>query len=188
MIKCSFPHPSLKNVYLQMMFMYFMIFLRPSPHLIIKDFPHEAEVAVWGRLVEDGLQLVPIADLDLLYLEHILRVSVPWCSDHKGWCEAGPQCQKEGEMWRTDLNRHFWSLSQSRCVQVIKFSVRSKDNSSICSSSQQEMHRISHKMFASVPTQNKYLLFGAGMGYKWPESTSKMGNEIISFSNEFILS
>ena len=169
-------------------FYVFYDIFRPSPHLIIKDFPHEAEVAVWGRLVEDGLQLVPIADLDLLYLEHILRVSVPWCSDHKGWCEAGPQCQKEGEMWRTDLNTHFWSLSQSRCVQVIKFSVRSKDNSSICSSSQQEMHRISHKMFASVPTQNKYLLFGAGMGYKWPESTSKMGNEIISFSNEFILS
>ena len=46
------------------------------------------------------------------------------------------------------------------------------------------MHRISHKMFASVPTQNKYLLFGAGMGYKWPENTSKMVNEIIYFSNE----
>ena len=41
------------------------------------------------------------------------------------------------------------------------------------------MHRISHKMFASVPTQNKYLLFGAGMGYKRPENKSKMANEII---------
>ena len=44
--------------------------------------------------------------------------------------------------------------------------------SSICSRTQQEMHRISHKMFASVPTQNKYLLFGARMGYKRPENKS----------------
>ena len=60
-----------------MMFIFDDVFSVLASYLIIKDLPHEAEVAVYGRLVEDGLQLVPIADLDLLYLEHILRVSVP---------------------------------------------------------------------------------------------------------------